>query len=200
MHCFVIVVGIIQTVSKLSITVSLTAAQHCSRGLTVHVTAFWIGKQVSKQFHNLTVVQIESDKIFKSNRNVSNPLIIPQIELPDVLKSRFKFQSWFGFAYHWCRELPKAQLGLTVCTTSGCRSCFELRCLLTFIVCVNLWKADLRSVIWYWGLCSLSSYLRQQGGGCVIVLSFCKHGNWQTQKRTSTKLVRHGKGWPSRSD
>jgi len=25
-------------------------------------------------------------------------------------------------------------------------------------------------------------------------LSFCKHNNWQTQKRTSTKLDRHGQG------
>jgi len=48
-------------------------------------------------------------------------------------------------------------------------------------------------------------YLRQQGGGYVIVLSFflsfCKQDNWWTQKLTPTKLGRHGLGvtWPSRS-
>ena len=36
------------------------------------------------------------------------------------------------------------------------------------------------------------NYVRQQGGGIVILLSFCKQDNTRTQKRTSTKLGRHG--------
>ena len=35
-------------------------------------------------------------------------------------------------------------------------------------------------------------YLRQQRGGYVIVLLFCKQDSRQMRKRMSTKLSRHG--------